>query len=415
MEHYRVVGGRRLVGRVRVGGSKNAALPILFASLLFSEPVTVKNVPVIADVECALMLLRAYGASVEREGHTVHIDARSANMREGVGGGECLRASVYLLGALLARFREAELPLPGGCNFGIRPIDYHIAAMERLGAEVSFDNGRLTARAASLSGCEITFPRPSVGATVNALLAAVLAEGKTVIRGAAREPHIVDLIRFLVAGGARIHGAGGSVLTVEGVPSLHSITHTLIPDAIEAGTYLFMGAATGGDVAVSGLDNAENDTIALHLSRMGATVLRSENELRVRADHRLLPTVATTAPFPGFPTDLQPVLAAACLTASGTSFITERVWQHRFQYLTPLSAFGGECRVFGETALVRGGRLSGCAVRATDLRGGAALLLAALAAEGESRIFSVGLIRRGYETPEKILRALGASVERILP
>ncbi len=411
MEYYRVTGGRRLVGRVRVRGSKNAALPILFASLLFHEPVLVQNVPDIADVRQAILLLRAYGARVEHLRNTVYIDAREAVPRHGVMGGERLRAGIYLLGALLGRFGEAELSLPGGCNFGIRPINYHLMAMEKMGALITEEGDRLLAVAGKLHGNVIDLPRPSVGATVNAILAAVTAEGETVIHGAAREPHIVDLIRFLNAGGGKISGAGEMDLRIVGVPRLSAVSHTLIPDSIEAGTYLFMGAATGGDLCVGGLDNSEIDNISLLLMRMGATVSYRQGDVRVRADHRLLGISAEATPFPGFPTDLQPILAAACLTAKGSSAITERVWQERFQYLLPLSSFGGECGVFGSTAVISGGRLTGRTVRATDLRGGAALLLAALAAKGESHILSAELIRRGYEAPEKVLRSLGASVD----
>ena len=411
MHCYRITGGKRLSGDITVGGSKNAALPILFSAILSETPTVIENLPDIRDVHTALNILKKMGAVIRLKDGTAVIDTHALRPARDLSEAGELRAGVYLLGACLSRFGEAEIPLPGGCDFGNRPIDYHLAALRALGAEIAEENGRIYAIATHMRGAHIVLPHPSVGATVNALLAAVTAEGVSVIENAAAEPHITDLITFLRNSGAHITGDGTSALTVRGVPALKGTRHRLIGDMIEAGTYLYMGAATGGCVKVNGVDPGEMTAIVDVLSRMGCRIRTGEHFVTADAPACLCATSVVTAPYPGFPTDMQPLFGALLTAAEGTGKITEKVWKNRFRYVGALQSFGVEAAVDGSTAVIRGGiPLKGADVIATDLRGGAALILAALTAEGVSHVGNAHFIARGYEKLAEKLCSLGADV-----
>lgn len=413
MEYYRIRGGRRLFGEVTVSGSKNAALPILFATLLLRGQSMICNLPDIRDVRVALSLLSECGAAVSYKNHVAIIDTAHCHAST-FADAASLRAGIYLLPVSLARFGVADIPLPGGCNFGVRPIDYHINALSAMGATITEDGGRVCGRAERLSGRYIYLPRPSVGATASTLLAAVTAEGRTVIDGAATEPHIAELCRFLRAAGACIAGDGTPLLTVNGVTRLTGTKHILISDMIEAGSYLFMGAATGGEVTVTGVPASELTPVLKTLARMGVSISTGNTRVTVKGNAGLLATDVTTAPFPGFPTDLQPLATAALALADGKSRIRETVWRDRFRYLTGLTAMGAEVLIDGDTATVSGiSHYIGGTVAASDLRGGAALVLAALTAVGESRIENARIIGRGYESLSEKLRALGGDITYI--
>ncbi len=410
MEYYRISGGRRLYGEVTVSGSKNAALPILFATLLVHGQSMICNLPDIRDVRVALSLLTECGAAVSYKNHVAIIDTAHCHASDCKAAAD-LRAGIYLLPVSLARFGVANIPLPGGCNFGVRPIDYHVKALTAMGATLGEHENGICGKANGFSGRYIQLPRPSVGATASTLLAAVTAKGRTVIDGAATEPHIAELCRFLRASGACIEGDGTPLLTINGVKSLTGTKHVLIADMVEAGTYLFMGAATGGEITVSGVPAYELTPVIKTLARMGASVSVNDTSVILKSDGRLSATNVTTAPFPGFPTDLQPLVTAALGLANGTSHIRETVWRNRFGYLPALCAMGANVHIEKDTATANGVcRYRGARVAATDLRGGAALVLAALTADGESRIENAKLIGRGYEALSEKIRILGGDI-----
>ena len=411
MTEYFVQGGRPLQGIVKADGAKNAALPILFATLLCQSACTLENIPEIRDVQIALSILQEMGADIQRDGTTCLIDTRKAIPVFDTEKSRKLRAGIYLLGAMLPRFQKATLPYPGGCNFGVRPIDYHIDALRKMGAVVAEDTTGLAATAKKLFGCDITLPRPSVGATVNILLAAVTAQGETRLHGAATEPHITDLIRFLNAAGARITGENTNELRIFGVSSLHGAHHKVIGDSIEGCSYLLMAAATGGDVTVKGIDAAECVSFQKILQEMGATVTASENTMQLSANKPLNAVAVATAPYPGFPTDLQPILGGLFTVCRGTGCIRETVWENRFRYTEELRKMGADIAVDANAAVFHGGRLKkDTVVSATDLRGGAALVLAALATEGKTCITDAHLIERGYSHFIDKIHQLGGSL-----
>ena len=415
MKSYRIRGKNRLVGTVTVSGSKNASLPILFASLLFREGATLHSLASIRDVAAALHILQTCGATVTPlGGDTYTVKTDTLIYPDDLCDAACLRAGIYLLPVLLSRFGRARLPLPGGCDFGNRPIDYHVAALRKMGAHVRVSDREIVAVAPLLHGAGITLPRPSVGATVTCLLAAVTAIGETHVIGAATEPHITDLIRFLKKGGARIKGEGTPRLSVMGVPSLTYADHCIIGDAIEGGTYLLAGAITGGSVSVRGMDVAEAECLNAPLREMGVSLYFDGDTVTADARERLRPASIITAPYPGFPTDLQPLLGACLTVADGSGSIKDEVWQSRFRYTEELKKLGANVTVTENTAVFRGiDRLRGASMQACDLRGGAASVLAALAAEGESLVTNVELIERGYADLPKKLRSLGADIEEI--
>ena len=412
-----VSGGYRLSGAVDTHGSKNAALPIMAAALLAKTPVTLHRVPRITDVSVMRSLLESLGARVRSEGGgTITIDPGPiATTRAPYTLVRKLNASFDLVGPLLGRFGRADVPLPGGCILGTRATDMHEQAFRALGAEVSNEHGYLIARAqhARLVGADIEFRQPSVGATKNAMLAAALADGTTTLRNVAMEPEVVDLANFLVAMGARLRGQGTDTIVIEGVSELHGVEYTVIPDRIVAGTLLLAGAATRGDVTVSSCAPEHLSSLTAKLSECGVKVSTGEDWIRVEADRITGGTGILTAPYPGFATDLQPPMLSFLCTAPGTSVIEETIFNARFSYVNELARMGADVRVENNTALVKGGfALSGAPVEAPDIRAGAALVVAGLAAQGETDIIGLEYIDRGYERVEELLSALGGQVQR---
>ncbi|MBE3590994.1 MAG: UDP-N-acetylglucosamine 1-carboxyvinyltransferase [Firmicutes bacterium] len=416
MSRFLIHGGRPLKGRVRASGRKNAAVALLPAALLAEGPVRLENVPDIADVHTYVDILEAVGVDVRRpEPGVVEVDASSLAGRpapyELV---KKMRASYYLLGALLARTGRAEVALPGGCDIGTRPIDQHIKAFQALGADVTIEHGVVRAEAARLRGARIYLDIVSVGATINAMLAASRAEGTTIIENAAKEPHVVDVAILLNAMGGRVVGAGTDVIKVTGVPRLGAAEHTVIPDEIEAATYLMAAAGTRGDVVVEGVVTKHLEPVIAKLHEAGAQVEYDADWIRVRADGRLRAVSVKTLPYPGFPTDAQQPMTALLSTAEGTSTVTETIHEARFRHVDELKRMGTRIRVEGRTAVIEGvERLSGAPVQATDLRAGAALVVAGLMADGCTEVSGVEYLDRGYERMEEKLRTLGARIERV--
>ncbi len=416
MEKFVIGGGRPLRGEVRISGAKNAAVAILPAVLLSDEPCVIENLPGISDVHTLLRTLESLGAQVRPINKTtVEIDPRHVNsfvvskqMAEG------MRASSYFLGALLGRMNKARVAPPGGCDFGVRPIDQHIKGFEALGAKMSFENGMVSGRAQRLSGCSIYLDVVSVGATINIMLAAVKASGLTVIENAAREPHIVDLANFLNSMGADIMGAGTGVIKIRGVQHLHGTNYSIIPDQIEAGTYMAAAVATGGDVLVTNVTPKHLESIIAKLVEVGADVTEYDESVRVRMDHRPKKCNVKTMPHPGFPTDMQPQIAVLLAVAEGTSIITEGVWDSRFRYVDQLTLMGADIQVDGKMAVITGVKtLHAAPVRAVDLRAGAAMVIAGLVATGTTEIEDIDHIDRGYEDIVEKFSALGAKIKRV--
>lgn len=412
----RVRGGHTLEGSVDTHGAKNAALPIMAAALLAKSPVVLHRVPRITDVSVMWSLLEALGARLRSEGpNTIVIDAGNvASNRAPYTLVRKLAASFDLVGPLLARFGRAEVPLPGGCILGTRATDMHEQAFRALGATVSNKHGYLIAIAkrGKLRGAAIEFRMPSIGATKNAMLAAVLAEGTTTIGNAAMEPEVVDLANFLVAMGANISGHGGDTIVVEGVRELHGVEYTVIPDRIVAGTLLIAGATTRGDVTVKRCAPEHLGAVMLKLAECGAKISSGTDWVRAQSDHIAGGTDILTAPYPGFPTDLQPPVLSFLCGCPGTSVVEETIFNARFSYVNELARMGADVRVENNKALIKGSALSGAPVEAPDIRAGAALVIAGLAAQGETEIIGLEYIDRGYERIEEMLSALGGQVQR---
>lgn len=408
-------GGRRLVGDVTINGAKNAAVAILPAALLVDGISEIENLPYIDDVMKLKRAMEDLGAVVTvKDQHTLKVDGstifdyRATN--DYVGN---IRASYYLIGALLGRFKKAEVAMPGGCNFGVRPIDQHIKGFEALGATVKVENGMIKAYAEKLVGTKIYLDVVSVGATINVMLAAVLAEGTTTIENAAKEPHVVDVANYLNMMGASVKGAGTDVIRIKGVEKLTGGKYSTIPDQIEAGTYMIAAAITAGDVYVRNIIPEHMYSVSLKMMEMGIQIEEGDDYIRVTAPKTLKCANVKTLPHPGFPTDLQPQMATLLSVAEGTSTMIEGVWDNRFQYVDELKKTGAKIKVEGRMAIIEGvERLTGARVSATDLRAGAALVLAALRADGETTIQNVKYIDRGYEAIEEKLTALGAKIER---
>ncbi|PKM93540.1 MAG: UDP-N-acetylglucosamine 1-carboxyvinyltransferase [Firmicutes bacterium HGW-Firmicutes-1] len=416
MEQLIINGGKRLNGTVSVSGAKNAALAIIPASILCKDVCIIENVPCVNDISVLLDAMIELGVKVNHiDEHTIRIDARKINtIRVNYEHINKIRASYYLLGALLGRFKEAEVALPGGCNIGNRPIDQHIKGFEALGAEVSIEHGMINAKAEALIGSNIYLDVVSVGATINIVLAAVLAEGLTVIENAAKEPHIVDVANYLNSMGADIKGSGTDTIKIHGVKKLHGTQYMMIPDQIEAGTYMVAGAITGGDVTVTNLIPKHMEAISAKLKEMGVGIEELDEGIRVFMKEPLKSIHVKTLPYPGFPTDMQPQITALLATTKGTSLMTEGVWENRFQYTDELNRMGANIKVEGSTAFITGVQgLTGAEVTSTDLRAGAALVLAGLAAEGRTVINHVDYIDRGYEHIEIKLQKLGANICRV--
>ena len=416
MEQYVIKGGNPLVGEVEIGGAKNAALAILSAAVMTDETVTIENVPNVRDTNVLLNAIEEIGARVERlDAHTVRINGsfiRDFNVdNEFI---RKIRASYYLIGALLGKYKRAEVALPGGCNIGGRPIDLHMKGFRALGAEVDIDRGMIFTSADELNGKHIYLDVVSVGATINIMMAASMAEGKTIIENAAKEPHVVDVANFLNSMGANIKGAGTDVIRIKGVEKLHRTEYSIIPDQIEAGTFMFAAAATGGDVTVKNVIPKHLEATTAKLEEIGCEVQEFDDAVRVRAVGRLHRTHVKTLPYPGYPTDMQPQIAVTLALAEGTSIVTESIFENRFKYADELSRMGACIKVEGNSAIIDGvNKLTGARVSAPDLRAGAALVIAGLAAEGITIVDDIVYIQRGYENFEEKLRSLGAEIERV--
>jgi UDP-N-acetylglucosamine 1-carboxyvinyltransferase len=417
-----VTGGHRLIGRIRVGGRKNSAVAILPATLLADGPSIVESVPDIQDVSVYCEILRHLGAKVthfpvrDSEAPRVMIDPRGlaqGTPPESLAGK--LRASYYLLGVLLARYGQAEVPFPGGCDFVTRPIDQHVKGFTALGATVKVEDGIVKARAPGrLVGAHVYLDVVSVGATINIMLAATLADGVTVIENAAKEPHVVDLANYLNAAGAQVKGAGTDIIRITGVTRLEGATHALIPDEIEAATYMIAAAATDGDITVENVIPKHLESVSAKLAETGAEVEGDGDYIRVKGNGRPRPVAIKTLPYPGFPTDAQEQITAMLTVASGTSLVTETIWESRFKHVDELKRMGARITVDGRMAVVDGvTRLTGASVKATDLRAGAALTIAGLMAEGETEILDIEHIERGYERPVEKLSSVGAKLRKL--
>ncbi|MBQ7943788.1 MAG: UDP-N-acetylglucosamine 1-carboxyvinyltransferase [Lachnospiraceae bacterium] len=416
MEQYAIKGGNPLVGEVEIGGAKNAALAILPAAIMANETVFIENMPDVSDTNVLLQAMESVGAVVERvDRHSVKINgAKIADVRLDADYISKIRASYYFLGALLGKYKHAEVALPGGCVIGSRPIDLHLKGFRALGAEVKIEHGMVIAHADKLVGAHIYLDTVSVGATINIMFAAALAEGKTVIENAAKEPHVVDVANFLNSMGANIKGAGTDVVRITGVEKLHGSEYAIIPDQIEAGTFMFAAAITKGDVTVKNVIPKHLESTTAKLIEMGCEVEESDDAVRVVANKRLCPTHVKTLPYPGFPTDMQPQITVALAMAEGTSIVTESIFENRFKYVDELAKMGSLIKVEGNSAIITGvERYTGANVTAPDLRAGAALVMACLAAEGFSTVEDIKYIERGYEDFPAKLQSLGAQIDKI--
>lgn len=420
MAYYRITGGKPLEGQVTISGAKNAALAIIPAAILAGQPCVLENLPLIEDVHVLTEILRLMGAEVElNENGCMRIDpTKIDNFEVTFDMVSKLRASYYLLGAMLGRYGHAALALPGGCSIGNRPIDFHIKGMRALGATVEIRNGIVYAHADELHGAEIYLDMASVGATINIMLAACRAEGMTVISNAAKEPHVVDVANFLNMMGASIKGAGTDVIRIRGRKELHGCSYAIIPDQIEAGTFMIAAVATKGNVVINNIIPTHLEAISAKLMECGAHITEgddgSEFFLQVQGGDRLRAVNIKTLPYPGFPTDLQQPIMALLTMSKGNSYIVENIFEDRFNHVPELIRMGASINVNGRTAIIEGvDKLYGASVRATDLRAGAALIIAALSAEGTSIVRNIHFIDRGYEYFEQKLRALGADIERI--
>ena len=416
MAQYIMNGGSPLVGEVAIGGAKNAALGILAAAIMTDEDVYIENLPDVKDINVMLEAIKAIGASVERlDRHSVRINASS--VKDVLVDDEFIRkirASYYFIGALLGKYKSAEVALPGGCNIGSRPIDLHLKGFKALGAEIDIESGRVKAHAIDLVAADIYLDTVSVGATINIMMAASLAEGRTVIENAAKEPHIVDVANFLNSMGADIKGAGTDVIRINGVKSLHGSRYSIIPDQIEAGTFMCAAAITKGDITVKNIIPKHMEAISAKLMEMGCEVVEFDDAIRVIAKNNQKATNIKTLPYPGFPTDMQPQITTALALATGSSLVVESIFENRFKYVDELARMGTNIKVEGNTAMVIGvAKLRGAMLKAPDLRAGAALVLAGRAAEGQTTVDDIKYIKRGYEDFEGKLVSLGADIREV--
>ena len=420
MEQYIIKGGNPLVGEVVIGGAKNAALGILAAAIMTDGECLIDNMPNVRDTNVLLQAMEGIGARIDRKGdNEVLISGKDIDSSgDLIVDNEYIRkirASYYLIGALLGKYRKAQVVLPGGCDIGSRPIDQHIKGFRALGAEVKIEHGMIIAQAEQLVGSRIYLDVVSVGATINIMMAAALAQGNTVIENAAKEPHIVDVANFLNSMGADIRGAGTDVIRIKGVEKFHDTEYSVIPDQIEAGTFMMAAAATRGDILVKNVIPKHLETISAKLSEIGAQIEESDDAVRVVATQRLRHTQIKTLPYPGFPTDMQPQMAITLGLSTGTSTITESIFENRFRYVEELRRMGANIKmVEGNTAIIHGvEKYTGATVAAPDLRAGAALVIAGVAAEGYTTVTQIGYIQRGYERFDEKLRALGGLIEKV--
>ena len=415
LEKLKITGGNQLFGEIAVCGAKNAAVAIIPAALLVNGVCRIENIPDIKDVRLIIDMLVELGASVTYVDDTT-IEVNASKLKTHIAPSllaSKMRASYYLLGALLGRMNRAEVSLPGGCNFGTRPIDLHEKGFRAMGAEVRIEEGIVYAEAEKLTGSTIYLDTVSVGATINIMLAAVLAKGRTVIENAAKEPHIVDVANFLNAMGANVRGAGTDVIRINGVSEMRGGSYSIIPDQIEAGTFMLLAAAAGGEVLVRNIIPRHMNCLTSKLEEMGVNVTEYDDSIRIERDGKLRGTSVRTMPYPGFPTDLQPQMVALLATVDGKSTVVENVWDNRFQYIDQLLKMGADIAIDGRSAKISGNSLSGAEVTATDLRAGAALIIAGAAAEGVTEISSPHYIDRGYSDIERRLRSIGVKIERI--
>lgn len=416
MNRLIINGGKALKGSIEINGAKNAAVAILPAAILASKgECTIDNVPDIADVHCLERIIRSLGCNVEKlDNNTLKINAEEIKTVEACGNDvRKMRASYYFIGALLARFKEAKVELPGGCPIGVRPIDQHIKGFEALGAKVSIEHGAVNIMAEKLIGTNIFFDVVSVGATINLMIAATLAEGTTVLENAAREPHVVDVANFLNAMGANVKGAGTDVIRIKGVKELKGCNYSVVPDQIEAGTFMIAAAATRGDVTIQNVIPKHLESISAKLLEMGAKVEEGDDSVRVYVDGDLKGVNLKTAPYPGFPTDVQQPMCTLLSTAKGRSIIVETIWENRHKHVDELKKMGATIKVEGRSAIIDGvDRLTGAVVKATDLRAGAAMVIAGLISDGVTEITSIEHIDRGYPHIEEKFRMLGADIVR---
>ena len=419
MEQYVIKGGTPLKGEVIIGGAKNAALGILAAGVMTDGVCDIDNMPNVRDTNVLLQAIEAIGATVTRKsanevaisGKGIHTNGDMTIDDEYI---RKIRASYYLLGALLGKYQKAQVALPGGCDIGSRPIDQHIKGFKALGAEVEISHGMISAKAERLVGAHIYFDVVSVGATINVMMAAALAEGNTVLENAAKEPHIVDVANFLNSMGANIKGAGTDVIRIKGVSELHSTEYSIIPDQIEAGTFMTAAAITKGDILVKNVIPKHLEAISAKLMEIGATIEEYDDAVRVVVNDRLTNTNIKTLPYPGFPTDMQPQMAITLALSTGTSVITESIFENRFKYLDELSRMGAQVKVEGNTAIIEGiEKFTSAVVQAPDLRAGAGLVMAGLSADGFTIVEGIQYIQRGYEDFEGKLRALGGQIEKV--
>ena len=419
MEQYVIKGGQPLEGEVTIAGAKNAALGILAAAVMTDQEVIIENVPNVRDTRVLLQAIEGIGAKVRYiDEHTVSICGASINPNSDLCVDDefirKIRASYYLLGALLGKYKRSQVALPGGCDIGARPINLHIKGFEALGAQVDITNGTISTYAEELIGSHIYMDVASVGATINIMMAAVLAEGKTTIENAAKEPHIVDVANFLNSMGANIKGAGTDVIRIRGVKELHGTTYSIIPYQIEAGTFMVAAAATKGNVLIKNVIPKHLEAITSKLNEIGAHVIEYDDSVRVMSDKRLKSTNIKTLPYPGFPTDMQPQMAVTLALSNGTSIVTESIFENRFKYVAELTRMGAHIRVEGNTAIIDGVEsFTGANVAAPDLRAGAALVIAALVADDFSVVSDIKYIQRGYEKFDEKLQCLGAKIEKV--
>jgi UDP-N-acetylglucosamine 1-carboxyvinyltransferase len=416
MEQYVIKGGTPLVGEVDIAGAKNAALPIISAAIMSNETVTLENLPDVNDINVLIEAIEKIGAHVERpDRHTVRINGSTIqNCEVDYESIKKIRASYYLLGALLGKYNRAEVPLPGGCNIGSRPIDQHLKGFRAIGADVQISHGTIIAKAERMHGAHIFMDVVSVGATINIMMAASRAEGRTIIENAAKEPHVVDAANFLNSMGADIRGAGTDVIRIKGVASFHGCTYSIVPDMIEAGTYMCAAAATKGDVIVKNVIPKHLEAVTAKLIEIGCEVEEGDDSIRVVSSKRLKRTHVKTLPYPGYPTDMQPQIGAVLSIAEGTSIVTESIFENRFKYVDELARMGANIKVEGNTAIIDGvSQLTGARVSSPDLRAGAALVIAGLAAEGITIVDDIVYIKRGYEEFDGKLRALGAEIRKV--
>ena len=416
MEQYIIKGGNPMFGEVEIGGAKNEALAILAAAIMTDETVTIDNLPDVNDINVLLEAISGIGAEVDRiDRHTVRINGSNIeNFDIEYDYIKKIRASYYLLGALLGKYKRAEVALPGGCNIGSRPIDQHLKGFRALGAYVDIEHGKIIAEAERLIGKHIYFDVVSVGATINVMMAASMAEGLTILENVAKEPHVVDVANFLNSMGANIRGAGTDVIKIRGVSRLHKTDYSIIPDQIEAGTFMFAAAATRGDVTVMNVIPKHLEATIAKLVEIGCEVEEFDDAVRVVSKGDLHNTQVKTLPYPGFPTDMQPQIGVTLALCKGTSTITESIFENRFKYLSELARMGANVKVEGNAATIEGvDKFSGARVSAPDLRAGAALVIAGMAADGITIVDDIVYIQRGYERFEEKLRSLGAVIERV--